>query len=269
MKQKILILDLDGTLTNSKKEITEKTLHALLAMQERGHKIVIATGRPAHGVKWISDILQLEKFGGYVLCFNGARVMNATTKEIIYQQRFPKEYMAPLYEFALTHDMGMVTYRGSDVITGTRVDKYMEFEANLNFMELVKVEDFVYYIDFDINKCLFSATEDVALELEKELASLYEGKLSVYRSEPFFIEAMPLGVDKAASLSKLFESIGVDRMDTVACGDGFNDMSMIQYAGVGVAMKNAQDVVKEVADVITKKTNDEDGLIEIIDEYFS
>lgn len=269
MKQKILILDLDGTLTNSKKEITEKTLNALLAMQERGHKIVIATGRPSHGVKWISDILQLEKYGGFVLCFNGARVMNVETKEIVYQQRFPKEYLSALYQFALKNNLGLVTYQGSDVVTGTRIDKYMEFEANLNFMQLKKVEDFVSYVDFDINKCLFSAEEDVAYDFEMELASKYAGKLSVYRSEPFFIEAMPLGVDKAASLSKLFEAIGVDREDTVACGDGFNDMSMIQYAGVGVAMKNAQDAVKEVADVVTEKTNDEDGLIEIIEKYFS
>jgi hypothetical protein len=92
--------------------------------------------------------------------------------------------------------------------------------------------------------------------------------LSIYRSEPFFIEAMPLGVDKAASLDHLFEKIGVDRLDTIACGDGFNDMSMIQYAGVGVAMENAQEAVKEVADVVTVRTNDNDGLLEIVERYF-
>ena len=108
----------------------------------------------------------------------------------------------------------------------------------------------------------------MAPELEKELAGQYEGILSIYRSEPFFIEAMPLGVDKAASLERLFEKIGVDRADTIACGDGFNDMSMIQYAGVGVAMANAQEAVKNVADVITEKTNDEDGLLEVLDRFF-
>ena len=119
-----------------------------------------------------------------------------------------------------------------------------------------------------MNKCLFTAGVDEAPSLEKELASMYDGKLSIYRSEPFFIESMPLGVDKAASLERLFSIIGIDKKDTIACGDGFNDMSMIQYAGIGVAMANAQDTVKEVADVITKKTNDEDGLLEIIEKYF-
>jgi len=79
---------------------------------------------------------------------------------------------------------------------------------------------------------------------------------------------MPLGVDKAASLERLFDIIGVDKADTVACGDGFNDMSMIEYAGVGVAMANAKDEVKAIADVVTEKTNDEDGLLEVVEKYF-
>lgn len=268
MKKKVLILDIDGTLTNSKKELTTKTLQALLDMQERGHIIVIASGRPTHGVQWIADALKLDRYGGYVLCFNGARIVNVKTGEIVFQQCFPKECIAPLYEYAKSHDMGLVTYEGDRVITGTRIDKYMEFEAGLNYMELKQVNDFVSYVDFDVNKCLFTAKEEQAPELEKELAQQYEGVLSIYRSEPFFIEAMPPGVDKAASLERLFQKIGVDRADTVACGDGFNDMSMIRYAGVGVAMANAQEAVKEAADMVTKRTNDEDGLLEVLEKYF-
>lgn len=268
MNKKILILDIDGTLTNSKKEITTKTLEALLKVQEAGHTIMIASGRPTHGVKWVSDALQLERFGGYELCFNGARITNVKTNEVVYQQVFPKEYITPLYEYAISHDMGLVTYEGESVIAGTRIDEHMEFEAKLNHMHLKKVDNFPEYVDFDVNKCLFTAGVDEAPSLEKELASMYDGKLSIYRSEPFFIESMPLGVDKAASLERLFSIIGIDKKDTIACGDGFNDMSMIQYAGIGVAMANAQDTVKEVADVITKKTNDEDGLLEIIEKYF-
>lgn len=269
MKRKVLILDIDGTLTNSQKEITPNTLDALLKIQEDGHTIVLASGRPTHGIKKVSDLLQLENYGGYILCFNGARIVNVKTKEVVYQQCFPKECIAPLYEYAIANDMGLVTYQDNKVITGTRIDEYMEFEARLNLMELEKVDDFVDYIDFDINKCLFTAKEDVAPVYEKELAEKYEGILSVYRSESFFVEAMPLGVDKAASLDRLFDIIGVDKTDTVACGDGFNDMSMIAYAGVGVAMANAKDEVKAVADVVTKRTNDEDGLLEVIEAYFA
>lgn len=268
MKKKVLILDIDGTLTNNKKEITPKTLQALLDIQEMGHTIVIASGRPTHGVKWIADALKLGQYGGYVLCFNGARIVNVQTNEIVYQQCFPKDCIASLYEYAKAHGMGLVTYEGDKVITGTRIDKYMEFEAGLNYMQLTQVDDFVSYVDFGVNKCLFTAEEEQAPKLEQELAEAYKGVLSIYRSEPFFIEAMPPGVDKAASLERLFQAIGVDKEDTIACGDGFNDMSMIKYAGVGVAMANAQDEVKAAADMVTEKSNDEDGLLEVLEKYF-
>lgn len=268
MGRKALILDIDGTLTNSKKEITEATLQAILEVQEKGHIVIIASGRPTHGVKWIADALKLSEHGGYVLCFNGARITNVRTGEVVYQQEFPKECIAPLYDYAIAHDMGLVTYEGDSVITGTRRDEYMEFEARLNNMELRSVENYKEYVDFAVNKCLFTANVEEAPVLEKELADKYEGILSVYRSEPFFIECMPLGVDKAASLDHLFNIIGMDKKDAVACGDGYNDMSMIQYAGVGVAMANAQEEVKKAADMVTEKTNDEDGLLEVIEKYF-
>ncbi|MCM1179184.1 MAG: Cof-type HAD-IIB family hydrolase [Clostridium sp.] len=269
MNKKALILDIDGTLTNSQKEITDAMLHALLDIQKNGAKIIIASGRPTHGVKWIADALKLSEYGGYVLCFNGARITDVGSGQVVYQQQFPKECIAPLYEYAVSHDMGLVTYEGDKVITGTRFDAYMEFEAKLNQMKLTHVDDFPGYVDFDVNKCLFTAREEQAPALEKELAKAYEGVLSIYRSEPFFIECMPLGVDKAASLKHLFKAIGVKREDTVACGDGFNDISMIQYAGVGVAMANAQEAVKEAADMVTKKSNDEDGLLEVVARYFA
>ncbi len=268
MEGKILILDIDGTLTNSKKEITQNTLKALIKIQELGNTIILASGRPTHGVKHISDLLQLDKYGGYILSFNGARIMNAKTKKVVYQQCLPNECIKPLYEYACAHDMGLVTYQEDKVITGTRVDSYMEFEAGLNKMDLISVEDFVSYVDFDINKCLFTAKEDVAPQYEIELAKQYDGVLSVYRSEPFFVEAMPLGIDKAASLERLFQIIGVNKSDTIACGDGFNDMSMIEFAGVGVAMANAQEPVKQIADYVTKRSNDEDGLVEVVEKFF-
>ena len=177
-------------------------------------------------------------------------------------------YQQLLNDYAKEHDMGLITYEQDTVITGTRKDEYMEFEARLNKMELKEVDNFSSYVDFDVNKCLFTADVEQAEKLEKELAKRYTGQLSVYRSEPFFIEVMPLGVDKAASLEQLFKRLGIEKEETVACGDGFNDISMIKYAGVGVAMANAQEKVKEIADVVTEKTNDEDGLLEVIERYF-
>lgn len=160
----------------------------------------------------------------------------------------------------------MVTYKDDVVVTGTPVDDYMSLEARINRMEIVQVEDFRSFIDFPINKCLLTAEPDVAEQVEQELVALYGDSVTVFRSEPFFVEIMPKGVHKATSLEKLLEYLHMDVKNLVACGDGYNDLTMIEYAGVGVAMANAQEIVKEHADYVTL-SNDEDGLVPVIDKF--
>ena len=103
--------------------------------------------------------------------------------------------------------------------------------------------------------------------VEVEVNKLFGDVLNIYRSEPFFLEIMPQNVDKAYSLERLLNHLNLSREEMVACGDGFNDLSMVRYAGLGVAMGNAQTVVKEEADFITA-TNDEDGLVDVIEQFF-
>ena len=160
----------------------------------------------------------------------------------------------------------MVTYKGNQVITGTDTDEYMEFEARLNHMELCQVDDFLGYVDFDMTKCLMTAETEAAEQYEKELAALVAPDLNVFRSEPYFIEITVKGVDKAESIARLLEHIGMTREQCICCGDGFNDKTMVEYAGVGVAMGNAQQVVKDVADYVTASC-DEDGLVEVIKKF--
>ena len=89
---------------------------------------------------------------------------------------------------------------------------------------------------------------------------------SVYCSDPFFLEIVPKNVDKAASLLKLLTSIGLTADEMICCGDGYNDLTMIETAGLGVAMENAQPLVREKADFITK-SNDDDGVLYVIDQF--
>jgi hypothetical protein len=152
------------------------------------------------------------------------------------------------------------------VISAFEPDEYVRLEAGINGLEIKVVEDFKDYVDFDINKCLMTAPPEKAAELEKELVQIYGDRLSIYRSEPFFIEIMPQNVDKATALDRMLETIGLTRENVICCGDGFNDISMIKYAGVGVAMGNAQPAVKDAADYITG-TNDEDGLVQVMKEF--
>lgn len=268
MNHKILVLDIDGTLTNSKKEITQPTKDALYAMQEAGYAVAIASGRPTAGVRPIAKECKLDVYGGYILSYNGARIVRYSTGKILYNNTLPQQFIPQIFEIAKERGVGMVTYDTDDnLITGTATDKYMELEARINRRVIHQVDDFIGAIQFPVNKCLISGEPEVLAPLTEELQKRYYGVLNIYRSEPFFLEIMPPLVDKAHALERLLPSLGIRREECICCGDGFNDITMIQYAGLGVAMANAQNEVKEAADLITL-SNDEDGLVPIIQTYF-
>lgn len=265
--KKALVLDIDGTLTNSKKEISAATRQAIQELMMRGQKVILASGRPTPGMHRYAEELELDKYGGYLLSFNGAKIVDCYTGEIIYQRLLPLTLLPGFYRFAKENGCGLITYLGNDVISAFPTDEYVELEARINGLPVKEKANFLEFVDFDINKCLMTAEPEKAALLEKQLQERYGSDASIYRSEPFFIEIMPQNVNKAASLDKILPVLGVSREDTVCCGDGFNDISMIEYAGVGVAMGNAQQVVKDAADYVTA-SNDEDGLIQVIDKFF-
>ncbi|MFU0828365.1 MAG: Cof family hydrolase [Lachnoclostridium sp.] len=266
MAYEILVLDIDGTLTNSQKEISEKTLDAILKIQKRGHKVVLASGRPTPGVLPIADKLKLQEYEGYILSFNGAKIINCKTGDIIFERTLPKEIIPELYAAALKYQVGIISYEGDSVITDMETDEFMEKEAALNHMPIKKVTDFVKYINFDVNKCLMTGPAEKMEKVEAAMKEEFGGRISIYRSEPFFLELVPLHVDKAFSLSKLLDHLGLSKEQMISCGDGYNDLTMIQYAGMGVAMANAQEAVKKAADYITL-SNDEDGVAHVINRF--
>ena len=117
-----------------------------------------------------------------------------------------------------------------------------------------------------MNQCLLTGDPDKMAGVEDRAAKAFEGRLSVYRSEDFYVEMMPLGIDKAYGLAKLLQRLGYSRSQMICCGDGFNDISMIQYAGLGVAMANAGEQVRQSADYVAPHC-DEDGLVDVISRF--
>ncbi|MFI3292769.1 MAG: Cof-type HAD-IIB family hydrolase [Rikenellaceae bacterium] len=261
---KIIVLDLDGTLTNSRKELSERNRLALIELQERGAKVVLASGRPTYGIVPLAHELELRKYGGYILSYNGGVIIDCATGKELYSNVLPGELIAPLYEGSKSYDTTILSYDAEYIVTENGADKYVGVEAHLNKMKIKEVDSFLDYFSYPLPKCLAVGDPNQVVELEKDLKGRFGDVMNIYRSEPFFLELVPLGIDKAQSLSVLLEKIGGCREDMIAFGDGFNDLSMIQYAGVGVAMANAQDEVKRHADVIAL-SNDEDGVADYIE----
>ena len=267
MSYQILVLDLDGTLTNSKKEITLPTLEALIAIQEAGKKVVLASGRPTMGITPLAKQLHLEKYGSYILSFNGARITDCRSGQILYNKMLPKDAIAPIYEIASKYPVDILAYGDSALYSGFTPNAYSQIEARINHVEIQQLPDFVGFTSSrDNNKFLLTGEPAVIQQAKEEMQERFRGYLNIYCSEPFFLEIMPQSIDKAYSLQRLLNSIGLTANEMICCGDGYNDITMIEYAGLGVAMKNAQPLVLEKADYITK-SNDEDGVLHVINQF--
>jgi hypothetical protein len=264
---KIIALDLDGTLTNARKEITPHTLATLLRAQEQhGVRLVLASGRPVYGIAPLADQLQLNLHHGYIMAYNGGQIIDWTTRRVMTQQMLDPEVLPYFYQCAKSHGFEILTYDGDAVLCEHPENQYVQYECMLNKMPARRVDNFLEAIDGLKPKCLIVGDPEPLAQLEQEMAKHLQGRNGVYRSEAFFLELVPLGIDKAASLERLLGQIGCTRAELMACGDGYNDLSMIRYAGLGVAMANAKPEVTEAADFVTR-SNEEDGVAYAVEQY--
>lgn len=265
-KFKMIVLDLDGTLTNEEKKMTPKTRCALMKAQESGVRIVLASGRPPYGIQNIAEELELKHHGGFIQAFNGGRIMNCENGEVIFEQMLEEELVPILYHAAVDAGMEILTYQGNKIAATKKNDKYVIHEAFINKMPVVEYEDFLGRLVHPINKCLIVGDPVPLRQLELRLAEQLKGRMNVYRSAGFFLECVPLGIDKARSLERLISKLKISREEVIACGDGYNDESMIRFAGLGVAMANATKEVQDSADYITY-SNEEDGVAHVVDKF--
>lgn len=262
----MIVLDLDGTLTNEKKEITPRTFDALMKAQEVGVKIVLASGRPTQGIIPLANQLDLSKFGGYILAFNGGLVIDCCSGKRIFNSELASEFVNELYYEAKKAGLEILTYQGDVIAATQKKNKYVLTEAFINKMDVVEYSDFPNQVVYPINKCLIVGDPKPLHTLELSLAEKLDGKMTVYRSAGFFLECVPFGIEKSQSIDALIKTIGIDRTEVIAVGDGYNDKSMIEYAGLGVAMANASTEVQDVADYITY-SNEEDGVAHVIEKF--
>ena len=204
----IIVLDLDGTLTNSKKVITPKTKDALMRIQKEGKKVVLASGRPTGGIVKLADELDLKSYGGFVLAFNGGKIINYETGEIVYNKTIPVELVPAVYEQACRLGVGVLTYKGNTIIHGNGVNEYSSIEAKINGMPMEEVDNFAEYVDYPVNKFLMTGEPEKIAKAQDVMRQTFGEQLNIFRSEPFFLEIVPPSIDKAYSLGKLLEYLG-------------------------------------------------------------
>lgn len=267
VRDAVLALDLDGTLTDSKKRISERTKESIDKFITAGGTVALASGRPTFGVMPVAKILELDKKGGYILSYNGGCFLDCKNNKQLFMRELTHEYLPILEKQAKEFGINLMTYNGDKAYALDIDEQYYMIEININHFIRVKADPLTPQITFPIIKCLMTADGDYLAKVEKEMKKYWEGKLNIVRSEPYFLEVTEVGIDKASTITNMVKKLGKSVDNLICCGDGFNDLSMIRAAGIGVAMANAQERVRAAADYITK-SNDEDGIVDVVENLF-
>ena len=266
MKYRVIALDLDGTLTNNEKEVTPKTREALWRAMDDGATVVLASGRPTYGIEPVADCLELDQRGGYILSYNGAKIVNWKTKEQLYAKHLPDGIIPEIYAFAKAYHYGLLGYKDNVIITENASDRYVLEECRINKMQARQVDYLLDNLEEEPIKLLMTGDPEVMARAEGQVLDLLGERIDAYRSMPFFIELVAKGIDKAVSLQRLLSILRCTPSEMVAFGDGYNDLSMLRFAGMGVAMGNAVPEIRAIADYITL-SNEEDGIAAALEHF--
>ncbi|MDR2533355.1 MAG: Cof-type HAD-IIB family hydrolase [Tannerellaceae bacterium] len=267
MKQKLLVLDVDDTLLNDKQEITSPTLAALFMIQQMGIRVALASGRATHGLRPLAAAIELDRYGGFVMSYNGGQIINMQTGELLFERRIDPQSIPYIESVARKNGFTIFTYRDDTLIASDASNEHVRREAARNDMRIIEAADFAAFLDFAPCKCMMTSDNHEALAtLERRLKLRLDGSLDVFCSEPYFLEIVPPQVNKADTLGALMSKLNVEPEEVIAIGNGVCDIGMIQMAGLGIAMDNADERVKRCADFTTASNND-DGVARAIEEH--
>ena len=179
MNYNMIVLDLDGTLTNRDKVITPRTKQSLMEAQKRGIKVVLASGRPAYGVMPLAEELELEKYEGYIFSFNGGIIMDCRTREVIFKKELPVEANRKILDLAEKEQVDILTYQGAHILTNNQDNPYAKIESGINHLKLKQIEDLKTYLDFPVPKFLMLDDGDYRALVEARVKAALGKNFSV------------------------------------------------------------------------------------------
>ena len=260
---KLLAVDIDGTLLNSSGVLTTKTLQLITELNNQDYIFVLSTGRPLIGAKAISKQIPFDIpiIGG-----NGAIVATSQSHKIIVQKDLDKDVAREIIKIATQYQASLVIWCQDELFIN-RKDKYTEKYGSLASSYPQLPDDLSVIYSKDITKIIWFDEPERLKAIQKEIKPRLKNKANFFTSNPTYLEFVNKEASKAKALQVIKTYYSLKRSEIVAVGDGFNDVAMIQYAGLGIAMANADEEIKQQADFVTL-TNDEGGVDFVIENFF-
>ena len=265
---KLIACDLDETLYGNDRTIPARNVEAIKRASELGVKFIPATGRGYNSVReTLVDLGLLDKEGEYVISYNGGAITENKGNRLLHFQGLPFEEAEELYRRGLNYDVCIHVYTREMVYAYNITQE--EIARLSKRMQVTEVfdRDLQFLAGQDIAKVLYENRDfDYLKKIEEELKDI-TGNMDVSFSSNRYIEFNSKGVTKGAGLRFVAEMLGIKREETIAIGDNFNDLSMIQEAGLGVGVQNTIQGMRQYCDYITEATNGEGGVGEVIEKF--
>lgn len=260
----MLVLDMDDTLLTDDHRISDLNKKVLLEAQAKGVYVVLASGRPTSAMTAYAKELEMDLNDSYIISFNGAIISRAKDDLVLFEQKLTVQQIHDLYDYSAKMNTHIITYLDDEIISETD-SEFIEVEKEITGMAHLKVSSFKDYVDRPAVKCILLQEPSYLKTLENDL-KMAMPHLSVSMSKPFFLEAAQQGIDKAASLKILANKLGIRQSEIIAVGNAGNDLTMIEYAGLGVWVDNVTPELRDKADLIVASNNN-DGVAEVVQKY--
>ncbi len=259
---KIIATDMDGTLLGSNHKISKLNQETLKKAQEKGIHLILASGRPLHGLVHQVEVMGLSTENTSLLAFNGAIIIDAKTHEVHISDTLSLDLTQRLIH-KLKHFNVDIMLTDDTKLYSLKNDEIAQHEAWANDLDVIQTN--YEKVDFRPHKILVSAEPTYLDSIIDEIKDAFMGEADFVKSAPFYLECLIKNENKGKTLARFAKMRNVQLDEIIAFGDNFNDMELIQTAGIGVAMGNAVDALKEVADFIAD-SNDNDGLAKVLIE---
>jgi len=267
MDTKVLFLDIDGTLVDDQKKISDDNKNAIDLMIAKGHKVIINTGRPLFGVTGIIRELSLEREGCYVLAFNGGLLYEPLTKKILYKSTLSPELIKMVSSEAVKEKVHIHMFDEWDVLCESHWDDddlryYIGRLPGLKYKIIPEngLDDIYSYKISGVDQ----SSKERLKEFGDKLKRISDGRIDAFLSHSTLLEIVISGQNKGTGIDKVMEVLGIDKRHSIAVGDEENDIPMLEQAGIGVATKNATQKLKDVADMVTENDNNNSAVAEVI-----
>lgn len=266
MIYKMIAIDMDDTLLNDELKISKENKEAIQKAVEKGIKIVLCSGRASISINSFLEELNLKDNNQYGISYNGAIIFNAKSLKIMNQENVALEYAQYLFSLAKKENIYVQTYQGNNLLV-EKSNYYTKRYVTQTGVKPVEIGDFSIGIKDDVIKILFQDEHEKLIKTAERLKAWTKGKLHMFFSKPYYLEFTSIKANKGLAVNKLGQKLGFKKENIICIGDSFNDLYMIEEAGLGVAVANAHPDIKKYADYVTKNDNNHHAIKEVIEKF--